>query len=259
MPSLPRVRAATGRRRASWRDTLSWAAATAVVLAVVVLVPGVAPSGLRDLVGAGPTRLGTPPVVPDGGTYAFLHHQRGKPGEPVAWDPCREIEYVVNPDGAGPGEVELVHAAIEQTSRATGLRFRDAGTTDRRPNWGAASPRSARDDPILIAWARESEVPELAGDTAGIGGAVAVPAPNGVVRYTSGMVTLDIDAFLLIGVRADSDGQKRAVILHELGHLVGLDHVASTEELMHDENVGRLDYGLGDVNGLARLGSGACL
>lgn len=230
-----------------------------MVLAVVVFVPGVAPASLRSLVGAGPTRLGTPPVVPEGGSYAFLQHQRGNADEPVAWDPCREIEYVVNPDGAGPGEVELVHAAIEQTSRATGLRFRDAGTTDRRPDWGAHRPRSAHDDPVLIAWARESEVPQLAGDTAGIGGAVAIPAPNGVVRYTTGMVTLDIDAFFLIGARPDGAGHKRAVVLHELGHLVGLDHVDSPDELMYDDNVGRLDYGLGDVNGLARLGAGACL
>jgi hypothetical protein len=247
------------RRRASWRDRLSWAAAIGTVVAVVLLVPGIAPASLRNLVGAGPTPLGTPPVVPAGGTYAFLHHQKSNSQAPVAWDPCKEIEYVVNPDGAGQGEVDMMHAAIAETSRATGLRFRDKGHTDRRPGWDARTPRSAWDDPVLIAWAHESEVPDLAGDTAGIGGAVPMPARNGTLRYTTGMVTFDLDAFASISARPDSALQKRAIMLHELGHLVGLDHVDSPAELMHSDNVGRRDFGLGDANGLARLGSGTCL
>jgi hypothetical protein len=51
----------------------------------------------------------------------------------------------------------------------------------------------------------------------------------------------------------------RAVVMHELAHVVGLDHVDDPGELMHDQNVGTLDFGPGDLEGLAALGSGSCL
>lgn len=51
---------------------------------------------------------------------------------------------------------------------------------------------------------------------------------------------------------------KGADLLHELGHLVGLAHVDEPTELMYDGNVGQLDFGPGDRQGLAVLGNGEC-
>ncbi|HEX6418878.1 MAG TPA: matrixin family metalloprotease, partial [Acidimicrobiales bacterium] len=51
----------------------------------------------------------------------------------------------------------------------------------------------------------------------------------------------------------------RAVLLHELGHLVGLDHVDDPGQLM--QPVAQADlvaFGPGDLTGLAHLGRGAC-
>ncbi|HEY0889152.1 MAG TPA: matrixin family metalloprotease [Nocardioides sp.] len=50
----------------------------------------------------------------------------------------------------------------------------------------------------------------------------------------------------------------QAVVMHELGHVLGLDHVPDPGELMHDENTGRVDFGPGDLEGLARLGATEC-
>jgi predicted Zn-dependent protease len=47
-------------------------------------------------------------------------------------------------------------------------------------------------------------------------------------------------------------------VLHELGHLVGLAHVQDEHELMYAENIGQLDFGRGDLAGLARVGATAC-
>jgi hypothetical protein len=103
-------------------------------------------------------------------------------------------------------------------------------------------------------------VPELAGDVAGIGGSVAVEVvAGGPMRYVSGAVALD--ASDVAGMLAVPDGQAhvRALIVHELAHVVGLDHVDDPAELMNAENVGVTTLGPGDRQGLATLGTGSCL
>ena len=59
-----------------------------------------------------------------------------------------------------------------------------------------------------------------------------------------------------------SDGLERAnlqaIVDHEFGHLVGLDHVTDPGELMAEVNLGRTSYGPGDLEGLARLGAIPC-
>lgn len=47
-------------------------------------------------------------------------------------------------------------------------------------------------------------------------------------------------------------------VLCELGHLLGLDHVPDSAELMNGHNLGLLDYGPGDRAGLAKIGNGRC-
>jgi hypothetical protein len=48
--------------------------------------------------------------------------------------------------------------------------------------------------------------------------------------------------------------------MHELGHLVGLDHVSDDSQLMSPTLSGDLtDYASGDLEGLAVLGQGQCL
>jgi predicted Zn-dependent protease len=51
----------------------------------------------------------------------------------------------------------------------------------------------------------------------------------------------------------------RAIILHELGHLVGLDHTSDRGQIMFSEAEFNVrDYAPGDLRGLARLGTQAC-
>ena len=49
-----------------------------------------------------------------------------------------------------------------------------------------------------------------------------------------------------------------AVVAHEWGHVLGLAHVESAEELMLPRGTARIGYGDGDLEGLARLGSIPC-
>ncbi len=48
-------------------------------------------------------------------------------------------------------------------------------------------------------------------------------------------------------------------MMHEFGHVFGLDHVDPPRELMYDGNNDTASYGRGDLEGLRRLGQGPCV
>jgi len=203
--------------------------------------------------------LGTPPVGRTGsGSFRFMAHQPGEPGRPVAYDPCRPIEYQVNASLAPPGGDRIVEDAAAEVGRATGLVFRRLEDTDRLPDAPRARFRVDR-EPVLVAWTTPDVVPGLAGRVAGLGGSTAVEdSYTGARRYVTGTVSLDAPQLMEVLHRTDGAAQVRAIVMHELGHLVGLDHVADPQELMYRDNVGLLGFGPGDRQGLAALGSGRC-
>jgi hypothetical protein len=98
----------------------------------------------------------------------------------------------------------------------------------------------------------------LAGDVAGIGGSVAVGTPVGRLRYATDAVTLDTGTYARLEHERDGESEERAILLHELGHVLGLAHVEDPNELMYDDNIGLRDFGPGDLKGLAKLGHGRC-
>lgn len=50
----------------------------------------------------------------------------------------------------------------------------------------------------------------------------------------------------------------QAVIMHEVGHVLGLAHVDDPNQLIYPLGSHVTDYGPGDLAGLARLGAGTC-
>ena len=178
----------------------------------------------------------------------------------MAYDPCRPVHYVVPPDNAPAGSEGLVQEAVAAVSAATGLQFIDDGTT-------TEAPSEERDlyqpelygktwAPVLITWTSPEEIPGLTGDVAGLGGSDYAQAPGQPLVYVAGQVQLDApDAAVSLGY-PDGPAYLRATIMHELAHVVGLDHVDDSGELMYAENVGRVSFGAGDLAGLALLGAG---
>ena len=266
-PSLRPRRQQRQQRRHRRTHGVSTLAASVVALAVVVLVMALGTSGVpvavRTALGLGPEPLASVPLLPSGkGSFAFMQTQPGRPKAPVAYDPCRQIEVVINPEGAPEEYRDLVETATDRISAATGLKFDISGTTDERPSDNRQPEDNPRYGPgwapVLVAWSDDDETPELDGDVAGLGGSTAITV-RGVKVYVTGGVTLDSEAFREILHRLNGRIQAQAIVDHEFGHLVGLDHVKDAGELMNARNNGRTTWGPGDKAGLSRLGRGPCL
>ena len=103
------------------------------------------------------------------------------------------------------------------------------------------------------------ETPGLAGRVAGLGRQPAVGGHPWSSTYVTGTVTLDTPA--LRGSLGSARGRERvrAVITHELGHVLGLDDVNDPTAAIAAENYGTTSLADGDRRGLAALGRGACV
>ena len=196
-------------------------------------------------------------------SYQFLARQTdGK--TPVAYDRCRPIHYVIRQQGEPAGSDPIVFAAVERVSQATALHFVFDGTTSEAPSRQRPSQQLARYGtrwaPVLISWSTAKENPDFANaDVLGEGGSGSVTVPSGARVFVTGAVTLDSTKLGKILKQPDGDQIVRAVVLHELGHVVGLDHVDSKSQLMYKRiQHGVTDFGAGDLTGLAALGRGGC-
>lgn len=183
-------------------------------------------------------------------------HRGGRPGanaarrtlavgaawsRPVTYDPCRRLQ------------LEVTAIRGERCLLARG----------RGPDRGGG-PRllALRREPVIIAWTNPEAVPGLSGDVAGLGGSAAredsYTGDLEDLEYVTGMVALDSAQLQELLTRPQGHAVARAIVMHELGHVVGLGHVKDPNELMSAENVERVDPGPGDREGLAALGTGRC-
>lgn len=207
--------------------------------------------------------LGVPaPVATLSPSHVFT--QRQPSGEPVAYDPCRPIHVVVNERAAPAGSGAILADALAEVSSATGLRFVVDGGTDEPPDFSREPFQPDRYGdrwaPVLVSWSDPAEAAELDGDVAGLGGSTWLQLDGRASVYVTGVVVLDGPQLgeVLQG-RSEGRTEVQAIIQHELGHLVGLDHVDDPGELMHPASVpGVAEFGPGDLTGLAELGQGQC-
>jgi hypothetical protein len=76
----------------------------------------------------------------------------------------------------------------------------------------------------------------------------------------SGQIELDTPQFRQLLGAPGGDDAARAIIMHELGHLIGLDHVDDPTQLMYAQaSHDILTFADGDLTGLSLLGQGECV
>ena len=193
----------------------------------------------------------------------------------VRWAPCLKgkdgaevISYKVHTAGK-PGRVHLVKEAIRRLHRATGLQFSYAGRTSYIPQserlaqrLDAAKMERKTHVPLVVAWARKGAVSGgstlLTGTEAGVGSIVWRYTLSSQLRLSDAAVVIRRGPTgLAHGFGAG--GTVGTLLLHELGHAVGLRHVEDKSQIMYPV-IGSWSpgsYASGDRGGLTEVGAAA--
>jgi hypothetical protein len=195
-------------------------------------------------------------------------------GAPFRWNPCQPIHYEVNLTHAPVGALADVREAASRASEATGIAFAYDGETVRTPDQQIGSafqttvPGQARWLPLLFAWVPHQHFDFIV-DTHRAAAFGLPDRGDGTLSntYVSGVIAVDLGGPLPPGFAGRYS--LGPVLMHELGHILGLAHVGSAHELMWSPEVAgaakapdlhQTDWGPGDLEGLARLGrSAGCL
>ncbi len=199
---------------------------------------------------------------------------------PLRWPSAEPIHYVLNNSFGPPEASQMVHDAVAEISSRTGLQFIFDGTTteyvghssddtpDHResyqpsrygdrwaPVWIGARPDNVATGTVGVAQpvlhANERVTTQIEVEIDGVLQTIAVGEPI----FITGTVSYHWQPYYGAAALAELP----AVILHELGHLVGLGHVNSVAELMYPSLTGVADFGQGDRLGLHLLGSTAAI
>lgn len=179
---------------------------------------------------------------------------RNEEGLPSRWNPCSTIFYQINPTNMPYYAEKDIAKAFSILAESSGYVFEFAGYTDTLP---FSEEKQFTNDTITIAFASKETVP-LVKNYLAIAGAVTDPATN---RVKAGSVVVNAPAHDFKKGFSNKDLSFGRVILHELGHAMNLDHVASPSEIMHEfisVGSGPSTYQAGDREGLSTLYSLGC-
>lgn len=195
----------------------------------------------------------------------------------IRWNPCQTVTYAVNPRLAGAtakarsSAVSDVREAFGQVSRQTGITFAFAGRTEEIPRNRDGEKWSSRQRAaeIVVAWIDQDRTAKASNLMTRSGGRYPSGVGGWMMRTWTGSngwsgaigrgyVVINADHNRLYRRGFGSGMTRGALLLHEIGHAVGLGHAGATSELMYPTMLDRKRsaYRSGDREGLAKVGSG---
>lgn len=173
------------------------------------------------------------------------------------WNPCGgPIRYQVRVGQASSDQILYLNDSIAAIEYATGFDLQFVGTTT-STDWEA----NKTDDNVdaLIMFNTEAEDDGLIGNTIGIAGSQILPfeQPIGSLYAVrgNGNARMQVDHVPSPGAPWSYEDEWRTLILHELGHMMGLKHVGDPTEVMYPFNIGVHPFQDGDLEGLWKLGT----
>src|SRR4051794_16617572 len=183
-------------------------------------------------------------------------------GQPVRWDPCTPIHWRSNTARGPAGGLDVLKTAVARIASATGTTWGYDGASATAPSSGyLPKTPSSGDRPVLLGWTDGTSSDLLRGRPAQVLGmtrTVWFGTDDGKGHRTAAtrgaVVALDRTDHLPLRGKVSWS----TTALHELGHVMGLDHPSDGRQLMAATlPADATDLQAGDRTGLGRVGRAA--
>jgi hypothetical protein len=192
-----------------------------------------------------------------GASHGADHHSEIEQG--ARWSACEPIRFVINTQNAPKGAVEDFKLAIKKMNGASALDLEVIGTTKAKstPSWADSAGESDW-RPVLISWATGG-TSILSDHASGTATNRAVTNSEGKRVIVSGQIVFNFEHDDMYTPGFGAYGSRTLLYMHEIGHVLGLDHVDDKDQMMYKNVAATVDAGAGDLTGLKALGKGGCL
>jgi len=182
------------------------------------------------------------------GRRTAWHPIAGSKKSPARWGTCR-IRYKVNERRMPATGMADLREAMRRVTQVTGIRFRYSGRTAVVPQGSYGGPGLNR---MVVAWAPPAKSGGLLVD--GVGGVGGTSRTSS--RLLSGYVLMNSDYTSTADAGFGAGQPLGLVLMHELGHVVGLDHATDARQVMAPGSpLPAAVWGAADLNGLRHVGS----
>ena len=176
----------------------------------------------------------------------------------LRWNPCDVVTWRLNPRGAPRGAARVAREAVRRTAQATGLRFEYLGRTRHVPRRDRPAPAGTD---LAVSWVYPRQTDLLSSAASGAAGVQIATSGRRIdgrrewLIASAGVAMNRSSRPPRLGFRGGNS--LGAILMHELGHAVGLAHVPqrSRQIMVPVATPGPGPrWGAGDLAGLEYLG-----